>query len=135
MGASRKASARILVAVLACLGAGGCRVVEEGHWDEIGALAADLNVDHGIIDARGEGRFRAIRIEVVNTDLEMYDIKVTFGNGEVFLPGVRVHFQDGSWSRLIDFPGGFRHIKRIEFWYRATRPGPGQAKMVVWGLR
>lgn len=122
---------------LALGAATGCRVrvAEEGRWDEIGALTADLNLDHGIIDARGEGRFRAIRVEVAGADLEMYDIKVVFGNGEVFLPAVRVHFQEGSWSRRIDLPGGFRHIRKVEFWYKATQPGAGQASVIVWGLR
>ena len=122
---------------LSIAGISGCRVhvVEDGRWDEIGVLLADLNVDHGSIDARGEGRFRAIRIEAMQADLEMYDIKIIFGNGEVFAPSVRHRFREGSWSRVIDLPGGHRHIRRIEFVYRASQPGPGQARIAVWGLR
>jgi hypothetical protein len=118
------------------LGVGGCRtVVVEGHWEELATLSADLSVDHGIIDVRGEGRWWAVRLEAAGADLEMYDIRITFGNGEVFEPGVRHHFQEGSWSRRIDLPGGHRHIRKVEFWYKAFQPGPGQARIVVWGLR
>ena len=121
---------------LACTGAGGCRtVVVEGHWEQLGSLSADLSLDHGILELRGEGRFWAVRIEGVGADLEMYDIRITFGNGEVFEPSVRHHFQEGSWSRRIDLPGGRRHLRKIEFWYKAAAPGPGQANIVVWGLR
>jgi hypothetical protein len=95
----------------------------------------DLRVDHDVIDARGEGSFRAIRIEVEHADLEMYDSVVRFGNGESFSPTVRHHFQEGSWSRVIDLPGNLRPIKRIDFWYKTSRLGEGRARVVVGGLR
>jgi hypothetical protein len=135
MHGGRSRAASLLGMVLAFCGAAGCRTVVEAQWVEIGNLMADLNLDHGIIDARGDGRFWSVRIEAVNADLEMYDIRMTFGNGEVFVPSVRHHFQEGSWSRRIDLPGGYRHIRRIEFWYKAAQPGAGPARIVVWGLR
>jgi hypothetical protein len=127
---------RLFLGIVGCLGLGGCRtVVVEGHWEELASLAADPNVDHGVIDIRGEGRWWAVRVEAAGADLEMYDIRMTFGNGELFEPAVRVHFHEGSWSRRVDLPGGHRHIRKIEFWYKASQPGPGQARIVVWGLR
>jgi len=124
------------LALLSCFSAAGCRtVVVEPHWDEVGSVLADFNTDHGLINARGEGHFRAIRIDAANADFEMYDVKVTFGNGEVFIPSVRHHFNQGSTSRVIDLPGGNRHIRKIEFWYKATSGGAGPARIVVWGLR
>lgn len=126
----------VLLGLVSLLATAGCRtVVVEGHWEELASLTADLAVDHGILDIRGEGRFWSVRLEATGADLEMYDLRMTFGNGEVFEPGIRVHFQEGSWSRRIDLPGGHRHIRKIEFWYRASRPGPGQARIAVWGLR
>ncbi|HLY11291.1 MAG TPA: hypothetical protein VKW04_18460 [Planctomycetota bacterium] len=130
---------RTLAGLILCLAAGvgaqGCRtVVVEGHWEELGRLSADLSLDHGILELRGEGRFWAVKIEAAGADLEMYDLRMTFGNGEVYDPSVRLHFQEGSWSRRIDLPGGHRHLRKIEFWYKATQPGPGQASIVVWGL-
>lgn len=131
----RRWRALFILMLAAIPGSGGCRTVVEAQWIEIGNLMADLNLDHGIIDTRGEGRFWAIRLESAGADLEMYDIRMTFGNGEVFVPSVRHHFQEGSWSRRIDLPGGHRHIRKIEFWYKASAPGAGQARIVVWGLR
>jgi hypothetical protein len=126
----------LLLGILGSLGPSGCRtVVVEGHWEELASLAADLSVERGQIDIRGEGRWWAVRLEAAGAELEMYDIRITFGNGEVFEPSVRVHFHEGTWSRRIDLPGGHRHIRRIEFWYKASQPGPGQARLVFWGLR
>src|SRR5579863_1763323 len=124
-----------LFLALACLGIDGCRtVVVEGRWEELAAVTADLTVDHATLDLRGEGRFWAIRLEAMGADFEMYDLRMTFGNGEVFEPSVRIHFQEGSWSRRIELPGGHRHIRKIEFWYKGSQP-TGQARVGVWGLR
>jgi hypothetical protein len=126
----------LVLCVGACLGTGGCRtVVVEGHWEELANLAADLNVDHASIDIRGDGRWRAVRLEAAGAEMDMVDSRITFGNGEVYDPAVRHHFQEGSWSRRIDLPGGHRHIRKIELWYKAAAPGPGEARIVVWGLR
>jgi len=125
----------LALAFLVSTGTSGCRTVVEAQWVDLGNLMADLNLDHGIIDAHGEGRFWAVKIEAQNAELEMYDIKITLGNGEIFVPSVRHHFQEGSWSRRIDLPGGHRHIRKIEFWYTAARPGTGQARIAVFGLR
>ena len=123
-----------LFVAAACLGIGGCRTVVEAHWEQLAAVSADLNVDHAIIEIHGDGKFRGVKLEAAGADFEMFDIRMTFGSGEVYEPAVRVHFQEGSWSRRIDLPGGHRHIRKIEFWVKGTQPG-GQAQVIVWGLR
>jgi hypothetical protein len=128
---------RLITSLLLLSCTGGCRttVVVDGHWEELASLSADPNVDHGILDIRHEGKFRAVKVEAAGGDLDVYDIRITFGNGEVFEPGVRLHFQEGSWSRRIDFPGGHRHLRKVELWYKAAQPGVGPPRIVIWGLR
>ena len=129
-------SAALLLILLACLGTGGCRtVVVDGRWEELASLSADPTVDHGILDIRHEGKFWALRVEASGGDLDVYDVRITFGNGEVYEPGVRLHFQEGSWSRRIDFPGGHRHLRQVELWVKASRPDAGPSRLVIWGLR
>ncbi len=129
-------SATLLLTILMCLGAGGCRtVVVEGRWDELATLSAEPNVDHGVLDIRHEGKFWAVKVEAAGGDLDVYDLRITFGNGEVFEPGVRLHFQEGSWSHRIDFPGGHRHLRKVELWYKSTQPGAAPPRIVIWGLR
>jgi hypothetical protein len=96
----------------------------------------DFRLDHDVILGVGDGAFRAIRINVEGGDLEMFDIKVTFGNGETFSPGTRVYFREGSRSRVIDLPGDARIIRRIDFFYRsAPFGGQGRAAVHVYGRR
>jgi hypothetical protein len=78
----------------------------------------------------GKGMFRKIRIDVEDGDLEMFDVKIVFGNGERFSPATRLYFKEGSRSRVIDLPGRARLIRRIDFSYRSILGG-GQGKAIV----
>lgn len=107
-----------------------------GDWDHVGMRAVDFKVDHDAIIAAGDGAFRAIRIDVEGGDLEMFDVKVTFGNGETFSPATRLYFRQGTRSRVIDLPGDARIIRRIDFFYRSAPFGaPGRATVHVYGRR
>lgn len=90
--------------------------------------------DHIVVGPRA-GRFSAIRIEVPDASMEMYDIRVTFGDGSSFSPDTRLQFRAGESTRRIDLPGGTRIIREITFLYRSDRPGEGRAHVRVYGLR
>src|SRR5436853_376810 len=85
---------------------------------------------HDVILAATEGRFRSIRIVVAGGDLELFDVKVTFGDGETFSPATRLYFKENSRTRTIDLPGAARIIRRIDFYYRSV-PGGGQGRATV----
>ena len=105
-------------------------------WDHIGMRPVDFRVDHDVIVSAGDGAFRAIRIEVEGGDLEMFDVKLTFGNGETFSPATRLYFREGTRSRVIDLPGAARIIRRIDFFYRSALFGAqGRATVHVYGRR
>jgi hypothetical protein len=105
-------------------------------WVRLGSRAVSFRVERDVIPAAGDGRFRGLRIAVEGGDLEMFDIRVVFGDGSAFSPQTRLTFQEGSWSRDIDLPGDARIIRRVEFAYqsiRATRRG--RAVVTVFGRR
>ncbi len=105
-------------------------------WDHVGMRPVDFHLDHDAIIAAGNGAFRAIRIDVEGGDLEMFDVKLTFGNGETFSPATRIYFREGSRSRVIDLPGDARIIRRIDFFYRSAPFGAqGRAIVHVYGRR
>ena len=87
-------------------------------------------MDHDIVRATGEGRFRRVRLVVEGGDLEMFDVRITFGDGATFSPATRFYFKDNSRSRVIDLPGGARIIRWINFYYRSV-PGGGQGKATI----
>src|SRR3989442_1098467 len=109
--------------------------VPTADWESLGTRRVSFTLDHDamIVGAR-EGGFTAIKLEVVGGDLEMYNIKVTFGNGQTFSPETRVQFHQGSWSRTIDLPGPVRILRRVDFWYR-SRLRRGMATVRLFGRK
>lgn len=99
-------------------------------WEHLGMRQVDFRVDHDVITAARQGRFRSIRIVVEGGDLELFDVRLTFGDGETFSPATRFYFREDSRSRTIDLPGGARIIRRMDFFYRSV-VGGGQGKATV----
>ena len=102
----------------------------QDDWVHLGVRAVDFRVDHDVIRAAAQGRFRRIRIVVEGGDLELFNVRVTFGDGAVFSPATRVYFKEDSRSRVIDLPGSARIVRRIDFYYRSV-VGGGQGKAIV----
>ena len=89
-------------------------------------------VDHDTIVVTGAaGTFRQIALRVEHSALELFDVNVTFGDGQQFSPGTRLVFARDTPSRTIDLPGGNRVIRRVDFRY-ANLPGGGRAQLELW---
>ena len=69
---------------------------------------------------------------VTESDLEMFDMVIQFGNGGRWSPGLRHFFREGSRSRAIDLPGHVRFIRDVELVY-GNMPGGGRAHVELWG--
>jgi len=106
-------------------------------WELLGTRRVNFSVDHdAMILGVHEGGFTAIKLEVAGGNLEMFNIKITFGNGESFSPDTRIQFHQGSWSRTIDLPGPVRIVRRVDFWYRSRlRPVRGVATLRLFGRK
>lgn len=123
------------------LGGAGCVVQAqpgEGHamrngYVYLGERFVNGGNDHDVIHVgRADGRFRSIMIVVENAPVEIFDMIVTFGDGERWQVPMRLAFGPGQTSRMIDLPGNLRVIRNVEFHYGNFR-GQGQAKVELWG--
>ena len=79
--------------------------------------------------------FRALRLVVSGSPMEMYKMKITFGNQQTHSPKLRHVFRKGSWTRRIDLPGTVRRIQKVEFWYRSVGRHSGKATVKLFGQR
>lgn len=102
------------------------------EWEKLGSREVSLGFDHDVISCSGEGAFTTVMIEVQGGDIEMYKIKMTFGDSQTFSPDTRIQFEEGSRSRSIDLPGVARSIRTVEFWYRSRQPN-GYATVTLFG--
>lgn len=99
-----------------CVSVGG-----GGAWELLGRKDVSFLVDRDTVDVgRAEGRFRELKFVVEGAPVEMYEVRVVFGDGGEFRPPVRLHFAENSVSRTIDLPGRGRIIRKIDFVYRKT---------------
>lgn len=109
---------------------------DESAWNLLGQRRVRLEAESDVIPVTFlEGRYRRLMVVVHGSALEMYDMRVTFGNGETFSPLTRLHFSEDSRSRIIDLPGVRRTIRKVEFSYRSKNLLTGFAEVELWGKR
>ena len=107
--------------------------VAGSDWALLGTRKVSLAKETDVIDVtRRDGRFTALRIDVEDGPLEMFNIRIIFTNGESFSPTLRISSRAEEQTRIIDLPGQARAIRQIIFRYR----GPqrlGAATVKVYG--
>jgi hypothetical protein len=79
-----------------------------------------------------EGRVARVMLVITESNLEIGDVVIQFGNGQRWSPGLRRSFGDGSRSRAIDLPGHVRFIRGVELIHGAVSPG-GRVHAEIWG--
>jgi hypothetical protein len=103
------------------------------EWELLGTRRVSFAADRDVVEVGArEGVFNALKIEVVDGDLEMFNVRVTFGDGSTWSPDTRLTFVQGSRSRTIDLPGAARVVRRVEFFYR-SRLRRGRATIHIFG--
>ena len=102
-------------------------------WQLLGSQSVDGRRDRDTITVgRYEGKFDQLTMVISDSDLEMRDFTVVFGNGERWSPKLRHTFREGQRSRAIDLPGDNRTVAKIELAY-ANLPGGGKARVDIYG--
>ena len=100
-------------------------------WAKLGTAVADGWRDKDRVTVRTKKPKSELMFVVAGSDLEVFNIIVTFDNGETYAMPGRVTFKEGTRTAPIDLPGQQRNIKFIDFSY-ANLPGGGRAAIEVW---
>lgn len=109
----------------------GEQQVSGGRGRRYGSSRADHDT---VYVGRDAGRFYKIMVVVEDSDIELHDVTVTFGNGTTWSPRLRHYFRERDRSRVIDLPKGGRALRQIDFMY-SNLPGGGRASVQVWARR
>ena len=106
-----------------------------GSWVRLGCKDVRFLIDHDTLKVgRFDGRYFALRLKVRYAPVEMYNLRVTYGNGTVQDVRVREVLLPGGMSRPIDLVGNNRGIDRIEMLYRSIPTNKGTAEVCFDGL-
>jgi len=103
----------------------------------LGERAVDFHADHDVIPVGAyDGWFKDIMFWVERNNVELFNLVVTYGNGEREKIATRLVFDEGTRSRVIHLEGGKRRIRNIAFTYRTVGTWlQGRARVVVYGIR
>ena len=125
----------LLIAVVA-LALASCVSMPTGNV-LLGERAVDFRAEHDSIGVGGyEGGFRALSFEVEKNNIELFNMVIIYGDGQRERIDTRLVFDAGTRSRIINFAGGKRHIRSIEFSYRTVGSWlEGRARVRVYGIR
>jgi hypothetical protein len=106
------------------------------NWVELGCQQVSfIGKDRDSIRVgRREGRFKAIRLEARNNDVEVLDLKVVYSNGAPDDIRVRSNIRAGTRTRPLDLRGRDRAIQRIDLVYRSRPSFRGLATVCAQGL-
>lgn len=103
-------------------------------WERLGCKQVNFFVDHDVIKVgRNEGTYRSLRLKVREAPVEIFDMRVTFGNGAKQVIKVGQKVPAGAESRPIDLNGKDRGIQTIELLYRSIPTYKGKAEICVDG--
>ena len=104
-------------------------------WVLLGERTVNGQVDHDRIDVgRYEGKFSKLTMVVENSDLELIDFRIVFGDRTEYHPRLSHMFREGQRTRIIDLPPSEAVIRSIDIRYR-NLAGGGDAHVGVWGWR
>jgi len=108
-------------------------VFDARGWQLLGSQSVDGHRDRDTINVgRYDGKFDQLTMVVSDSDLELKEFSVTFGNGEKWEPKLPHFFREGQRTHVIDLPGNNRVIAKIDLRY-ANTPGGGKARVEVYG--
>ena len=103
-------------------------------WVLLGERTVNGRVDHDRIDVgRANGRFDKLTMVVENSDLELLDFRIMFGDRTEYRPKLSFVFREGQRTRAIDLPPSEAVIRFIDIQYRNL--SAGEARVQIWGFR
>ena len=69
-------------------------------------------------------------------NIQLYDLVVTYGNGDKEKFDTRLTFDEGTRSRALPLDGGNRQIQQISFTYKTVGDWvDGKARVMVYGIK
>ena len=125
----------VVAAALALPSIASAQAWDSKGWVPLGERTVNGKADHDRIEVgRAEGKFSKLTVYVENSDLEMIDFKIEFGDHTNYHPTVNQVFREGTRTRVIELPPGEHTIRYLDFKYR-NLPGGGNAKVSVWAWK
>jgi len=106
------------------------------RWAELGCRSVGFLVDRDVIKLQPRsGAFKALKLRVIGNRIEVFNMRVVYGNGAPDDIPVRAIIPDRGETQALQLRGDQRNIDRVELIYRSQPNFKGQAAVCVDGLQ
>lgn len=104
-------------------------------WVKLGSRYVNSLNDTDIINVgRRDGAFRALRLQVTDSNIYMNNFTVDFSRGRNLSVEVNRYMRSGQYTTILDLPGSDRYIKQVRLTYSSSG-NYGRAQVHVWALQ
>jgi hypothetical protein len=106
------------------------------QWATLGCRDVGFLIDRDVIGVGGaQGAFSRVRLRVRGNRIEVFNLRLYYGNGQRDDIPVKAVIPDGGQSGPLDLEGNVRAISKIELIYRSQPNFKGHAQVCVDGLQ
>ena len=114
---------RWMIGLWALLAAISLTTAVRAEWTLLGTAQNEVRIEKSVVDIVGNpGPVSAIRLVSRQGDVEVLNLRVTFGNGRTQDLPVQIRLVAGASSKPIDLPGQERGLRQIVVTFRVRGP-------------
>ncbi len=109
---------------------------DKWEWHKIADKTVGENRYRDEIEISGIDRYTAIKVIVIESDLTLYDLELTYagGNGQVI--NISTEMKEGNETQVYGLDSSKRDLKKITFAYETLDPlAEERTQIEVWGIR
>jgi hypothetical protein len=109
---------------------------DKAGWHKIGEVTASMKTEKDEIIVLGADKFKSIKIKATDAPVHIASLVVYFESGDPENINVASDLKTGGESRVIDFKGGEREIKKVSFVYKTVANAKNdKAHIELYGLK
>jgi len=109
---------------------------DKTDWHKIGTTTVNFSTDRDEIVVTGADKFAALKFKVKDVPIHLMSLVAYFDDGDKQDINVNFPIKPKGESRVIEFKGGERDLKKVVFVYKTiTNNSDREAHVEVWGLK
>jgi hypothetical protein len=132
-------SALMAISLICALSAQDDRTIvtsDRSDWHKLGETSVNFDTDRDEITVTGADKFAAIKFKVLDVPIHLMSLEAYFDDGNKQDINVNFPIKPKGESRVIEFDGGERDLKKVVFVYKTVvNRNDHEAHVEVWGLK
>ena len=109
---------------------------DKTDWHKIGETKVNFDTDRDEVAITGADKFAALKFKVKDVPIHLMSMVAYFDDGGKQDINVNFPIKPKGESRVIEFDGGERDLKKVVFVYKTiANSSDRQAHVEIWGLK